>query len=145
MTPTNHAAAAGQLSPCPWWPKCVCSRNDAWRLTRVEPFVVSGDPSLCFGRLKALVARMPRTVVVTATDEYLHAVCRTRWFGYPDDIEFRLLPEEGVIHVRAASRLAPFWDFGVNRRRIERLRRQFQQSSPFDDPYGAGSSDAREG
>ena len=126
MTTTKHVdAASRQLSPCPWWPKCVCSRDDASRLARVEPFVVPGDVSVYFERLRTLLAGTPRTVVVTATDEYLHAVCRTR-IGFPDDIEFRLLPEERVIHVRSASRLAPFWDMGVNRRRIERLRQQLE-------------------
>ena len=90
-----------------------------------SPFVVPGDVSVYFERLRTLLAGTPRTVVVTATDEYLHAVCRTR-IGFPDDIEIRLLPEERVIHVRSASRLAPFWDLGVNRRRIERLRQQLE-------------------
>lgn len=126
MTRTRLAAVTSrQLSPCPWWPKCVCSRDDASRLTRVEPFAVSGDAAVYFGRLKALVLCMPRTEVVTETADYLHVVCRTR-FGYPDDMELRLFPAERVVHVRAASRLAPFWDFGVNRRRVERLRQQLE-------------------
>ena len=89
---------------------------------------MSGDPTAYFDRLKAEALRMPRTEVVTETDEYLHVVCRTS-FGYPDDIEFRLVSEEQVVHVRAASRLAPFWDFGVNRRRVERLRQQIESGS----------------
>lgn len=125
---TRHSQAdiaSRQLSPCPWWPKCVCSRDDASRLTRVEPFAVSGDAAVYFGRLKDLVLCMPRTEVVTETNDYFHVVRRTR-FGYPDDMEFRLFRAERVIHVRAASRLAPFWDFGVNRRRVERLRQQLE-------------------
>ncbi len=86
---------------------------------------MSGAATVYFGLLKALVLCMPRTEVVTETDSYLHVVRRTR-FGYPDDMEFRLFPEERVIHVRAASRLALFWDFGVNRRRVERLRQQLE-------------------
>ena len=82
---------------------------------------MSGDPANYFERLKALVFQMPRTQVVTETGQYLHVVCRTS-LGFRDDLEFRLSAEERVVHVRAASRLAPFWDFGVNRRRIEHLR-----------------------
>ncbi|MDX1632448.1 MAG: DUF1499 domain-containing protein, partial [Thermoanaerobaculia bacterium] len=35
-------------------------------------------------------------------------------------------PEESVLHVRSASRLG-YQDFGVNRRRVERLREELQQ------------------
>ena len=117
-------ALSKQLSPCPFFSTCVCSRDDASARHRVEPFVVSGDPAVVFDRLKALLSGLPRTVVLTATDDYLHAVCRTR-LGFADDIEFRLCPTSRVIHVRSASRLA-IYDFGVNRRRVEALRRRLQ-------------------
>ena len=58
---------------------------------------------------------MPHTEILTATDDYLHAVCRTR-LGLRDDLEFHFFPSEGVVHVRSASRI------GVNRRRVERVR-----------------------
>ena len=115
---------SGQLSPCPALPRCVCSRDDAATLHRVDPIAVSGDPAAAFTRLKGLVAGMPRTIVVAASDDYLHAVCRTR-LGFVDDLECRLRAEDRVIHVRSASRLG-LWDFGVNRRRVESLRRRFQ-------------------
>ena len=115
---------AERLKPCPSKPNCVCSREDAPARHRVEPFTVSGDPAEAFGRLKTLLESTPRTGIVTATDDYLHAVCRTR-LGFPDDVECLLSAEEGVIHVRSASRLG-YSDWGVNRRRIEVLRRRFQ-------------------
>ena len=117
-----------RLSPCPHFPyTCVSSLNDASSLHQVEPFTVSGDPVLAFARLKDLVAGTPRTVILTATDDYFHAACRTR-IGFVDDLECRLCSTGRVIHVRSASRsrLAFLWDFGVNRRRVERLRRQLQ-------------------
>ena len=67
---------------------------------------------------------MERTTVVDETDEYLHAVCRTR-LGFADDLECRLCPAEGVIHVRSHARLGVF-DHGVNRRRLEALRQRLQ-------------------
>jgi len=67
---------------------------------------------------------MPRTAVVAATDEYVHAVCRTR-IGFADDVECHLCQAEEVIHVRSASRLG-YYDFGVNRARVEFLRRRLQ-------------------
>ena len=115
---------AERLKPCPPKPNCVCSRLDASPRHRVEPFAVSGDPAQAFRRLKSLLEGLPRTSIVTATDDYLHAVCRTR-LGFPDDVECLFSPKEGVIHVRSASRVG-YSDWGVNRRRVEGLRRRFQ-------------------
>ncbi|MYC28385.1 MAG: DUF1499 domain-containing protein [Nitrospira sp. SB0662_bin_26] len=114
------------LSPCPWFPfGCVSSLNGAWSLYRVEPFAVSGDPHAAFTRLKDLVSKTARTVVLTATETYLHAECRTR-LGFIDDLECCLCPTGRVIHVRSASRFG-IWDWGVNRRRVQRLRRQLRR------------------
>ncbi len=114
-----------QLLPCPRLSlNCVCSRDDATGLHRVEPFTVSGDPLLAFARLKDLVAATARTVIITATEDYLHAACRTR-IGFIDDLECRLCLTDQVIHIRSESRIG-IYDFGVNRRRVERLRRQLR-------------------
>ena len=113
-----------QLAPCRKRPNCVCSRDDAPARHRVAPFTVSGDAAAAFSRLKTLLAGMPRTAIVTATDVYVHAVCRTRT-GFADDVECRLCRSDGVIHVRSASRIGHY-DFGVNRARIEVLRQQLQ-------------------
>jgi len=43
--------------------------------------------------------------------------------GFVDDVEFLLDEKAGVIHVRSASRLGRS-DFGVNRDRVETIRRQ---------------------
>ena len=66
-----------------------------------------------------------RARVVEVTDRYLHAEFTTPVFRFVDDVEFLLAAD--AIHVRSASRLG--WsDFGVNRRRVERLRRAFAAS-----------------
>jgi len=113
------------LAPCGSRPNCVCSRADAGDRHHVEPFAVSGDGAAAFSRLKNLVAGMPRTAIVAATDEYVHAVCRTR-LGFADDLECRFCRADSVVHVRSASRLG-YFDFGVNRTRVEALRWQFQR------------------
>jgi uncharacterized protein (DUF1499 family) len=86
---------------------------------------VSGDPLAAFARLKDLISKTARTVIITATDDYLHATCRSRT-GYIDDLECRLCPAGRVIHVRSAARKGVH-DLCVNRRRVERLRRQLQR------------------
>ncbi len=87
---------------------------------------MAGDPVADFARLKSLLEEMERAKIVTATDDYLHAVCRTR-LGWADDVECQLSPAEGVIHVRSASRaFYAAYDSGVNRRRVEALRQRFE-------------------
>ena len=115
---------AERLKPCPFWSNCVSSRADARPRHRIEPFAISGDPAAAFARLKALLEETPRTEIVAVTDDYLHAVCRTRR-GFADDVECQLSPEEGVIHVRSASRFG-IGDMGVNRERVEALRQGLQ-------------------
>lgn len=115
----------GRLSPCSFFPTGVSSRDDARARHRVEPFDAAEDPHAAFARLKQLVASAPRTVIVAAADDYLHARCRTR-LGFVDDLELLLCPAEGVIHVRSASYISLFTDFGANRRRVEWLRHRFQ-------------------
>ena len=117
---------AERLKPCPPKPNCVCSRHDASPRHRVAPFAISGDPAEAFSRLKSLLEGTPRTSIVSATDDYLHAVCRT-WLGFADDVECLLSRDDGVIHIRSASRLG-HGDLGVNRRRVEDFRRRFQGS-----------------
>ena len=112
------------LAPCGSRPNCVCSRAGVDARHRVEPFALSGNGVTAFSRLKNLLAGIPRTALVTATANYLHAVCRTR-IGFADDVECHLCQAEGVIHVRSASRLG-YYDFGVNRARVELLRRKLQ-------------------
>lgn len=117
-----------ELAPCPLRPICVCSRADALPWHRVEPLALSGDPAAAFARLKDVVAGMERTEIVAATDDYLHAACRTR-LGFVDDLECRLSPAEGVIHVRSASRaFYAAYDSGVNRGRVERIRRALREA-----------------
>ena len=62
-----------------------------------------------------------RATLAEAREDYLRAHCRSR-LGFIDDLECWLFEDEGVIHVRSASRVG-YYDFGVNRRRVEALRR----------------------
>ena len=71
--------------------------------------------------LAAVLRRMPELQLVEQRPDYLYAQASTRWLRFVDDIEFWLNPADGVIEVRSASRLGRE-DFGVNRKRLERIR-----------------------
>lgn len=115
-----------EIDPCPNRPNCVCSRRDALPRNRVAPIRVRGNPGAFFGRLKRVLANHPRIEIIAETDDYVHAACRTL-MGFVDDFEARLSASEGVVHVRSASRVG-YYDFGVNRARVERLRRALKDA-----------------
>jgi uncharacterized protein (DUF1499 family) len=47
-------------------------------------------------------------------------------FRFVDDLTLHLTPSNGIIHLRSASRTG-YSDLGVNRRRVENLRKKLQQ------------------
>lgn len=95
------------------------------------PFV-NEDRATTLARVLAVVAAEPRTRVVEQTDNYVHAVCRSALFGFRDDLEFYLDESANVVHVRSGSRLG-YSDFGVNEKRVNRLRDAWRQAAA-DDP-----------
>ena len=121
--PATLGPSSGRLRPCSNSPNCVSSQADNLRQT-VAPLEFSDDPVAAFNRLEQIVAATPRTRIVTRTADYLHAECQTRLLRFVDDLEFLLDAEARVIHVRSASRVGRS-DLGVNRRRVEAIRRQF--------------------
>ena len=111
----------GRLAPCPSSPNCVSSRSDDAR-HRVEPLSLAGNVDAGWLALKQQVAALPRTRIVEQSPLYVRAECRSALFGFVDDLELLLDREAARIQVRSASRTG-YGDMGVNRRRIEELRR----------------------
>ena len=108
------------LKPCPDSPNCVSSEaRDSGQ--RVSPFRLKSSSPAAWQAVRDLVSAMPRTVVVTATDTYLHAESQSRFWKFVDDLEQSFNPADGWIQVRSASRVG-YSDLGVNRRRVEALR-----------------------
>lgn len=90
----------------------------------IAPLRFQGDPAAAFARLQTLLRKTDNVTIVSATPAYLHAEFRTRTLHFVDDVEFLLDAQDGVIHMRSASRLGGR-DFGVNRARLERIRAAF--------------------
>jgi uncharacterized protein (DUF1499 family) len=123
----NLGVAGGKLRPCPDTPNCVCSMDPA-AVHHVEPLVFIGDPDDALSRVKAVLADQARTRLVAEEADYLHAVCTSLLFRFVDDVEFYVDRLGKKIHVRSASRVGKY-DFGVNRRRVEAIRRAFDGHS----------------
>ena len=121
--PTNLGVRDGRLAPCPDTPNCVCTQATD-EAHRAEPLSYDGTAEEAMARLKAALATLPRTQIVTETPDYLHAECTSLVFRFVDDVEFLIDRERKVIHFRSASRVGRS-DLGVNRRRMEALRQAF--------------------
>jgi len=88
------------------------------------PHPLHGNPGLGTERLLGILRAWPRTRIVAEEPAYLHAECRSLLFGFVDDVEFAFAAEARLIHFRSAARLGSY-DYGVNRRRMEAIRRKF--------------------
>lgn len=83
-----------------------------------------GDASASVQALVAALSSLPGVSVVEQRHDYVHAEARTPWLKFVDDMEFWVNPERQVIEVRSASRMGRK-DFGVNRQRVEALRKAY--------------------
>ncbi|MFN6560576.1 MAG: DUF1499 domain-containing protein [Nostoc sp. ChiSLP01] len=110
----------GYLSSCPASNNCVVSQN-ADSKHAIDPIAYHIDRNAAKEILLKVLTVVPRTEVIEQTDNYIHALSKSRIFKFTDDVEFYFPPNESVIHVRSASRVGEF-DLGVNRRRIEQIR-----------------------
>lgn len=122
---THMREAVSNNMLCPDSPNCVSSRaTDSDHF--IEPFKFSDNPSVALSRLKQALLNEKRVTIVKEQDDYLHAEVRSLIFRFVDDVEFRLYPDQKLIHLRSASRVG-YSDFGVNRQRINRIRQNFKQ------------------
>lgn len=129
--PDDLGVREGRLKPPSITPNSVSSQarlhpqHPMREQAMIEPLPLRGDPQAGFARLAEAVAATPGAAIVRHEPGYLQVTYTTRWLKFVDDAEFLLAPDEGVIHVRSASRLGRS-DLGVNRQRIEALRQRLQ-------------------
>ena len=127
LSATPATAGPGRLSPCPNSPNCVNSQStDPARF--IEPLCYTGDLADARQKLIDLLKDSKRTRLIRVETDYIHVEFRSLIFNFVDDVEFYFSSEDRIIHVRSASRTG-YYDFGVNRRRVERLRARFENSA----------------
>lgn len=110
----------GHLAPCPASPNCVISQ-DGDPKHAIDPITYHVDRDRAKEALLKVLNVVPRTEVIENTNNYIHALSKSRIFKFVDDVEFYFPEDEKVIHMRSASRVGES-DLGVNRRRMEQIR-----------------------
>jgi uncharacterized protein (DUF1499 family) len=113
--PDNLGVRDGKLAPCKRSPNCVSSQANP---SDEEHYIAPIHGTM--EAVRRTVQAMPRTTIVSQRENYLYAEFRTKLLRYVDDVE--LFFDGRVVQVRSCSRLGRR-DFGVNRRRVEELRR----------------------
>lgn len=114
------------LPDCPDRPNCVSSLSSD-PAHAIEPLAYTGTARDAMRRLKQALRAEKRVTIVTEQDTYLHIEARSLVFRFVDDVEFLIDPAHNLIQVRSAARTG-YSDLGVNRRRVERIRRAFIQA-----------------
>ncbi|GAX41431.1 hypothetical protein NIES4075_24010 [Tolypothrix sp. NIES-4075] len=118
--PNNLGVKSGKLAPCPNSPNCVSSQSSDVGHS-IAPLSYSSSPEEAIANLKSVIQSLPRTKIITESNDYLYAEFKSALMGFVDDVEFYLDRKANVIQVRSASRLGQS-DLGVNRKRIETIR-----------------------
>ena len=124
---TNPTVETGttkdRLSPCPKSPNCVSSLSkDASHY--VAPLTYTATLEEAREKLISIINSMKRSEIVTAEMNYIHATFTSALFRFVDDVEFSFDDQKKVIDVKSASRTG-YSDLGVNRKRVEEIRRRF--------------------
>lgn len=121
----SHRELDGSDMNCPDSPNCVSSlASDSEHF--ITPLTFKDQPEVAMQRLKAALLSEKRVTLVKEQTHYLHGEVRSLIFRFVDDVEFTLVTEKRVFQIRSSSRVG-YSDFGVNRRRIERIRQLFQK------------------
>ena len=90
----------------------------------IAPLTYTGTRERAMEALVKIIEATPRTRIVSRSQDYIYAEYQSALMGFVDDVEFWFEPGAKTIQVRSASRLG-YSDFGVNRARVEDIRRRF--------------------
>jgi apolipoprotein D and lipocalin family protein len=121
------STGAGKLAPCPKSPNCVSSLAED-KKHFIAPIPYRGDNAATRQKLLEILNSFKGARVVSIEKNYIHAEFVSSLFRFVDDVEFYLNDAVKVIHVKSASRTG-YYDFGVNRRRVELIRKKFEEGA----------------
>ena len=112
---------------CPNSPNCVSSETvKKDKQHYIAPFKLISDADKTWDALKNCLIKQAQILIIEENRYELKAQVKSRLFRFIDDLNFVLDEEKKLIEVYSASRLG-YSDLGVNRRRLETLRKQLQQ------------------
>lgn len=122
--PKQFTRSADAFTPCASAPHCVSSQADKNSSKYVPPLAFKDTtPAHARQTLLDVLGSSEGATVERAEDRFIHATFRST-LGFVDDVTFIVQPQADIIDVKSSSRLG-YYDFGVNRKRVEKLRARF--------------------
>ncbi|WP_323754265.1 DUF1499 domain-containing protein [Marinobacter sp.] len=111
------------LDECPPFWNCV-STSSTTNYHGIEPIQLTEPLSeSAWAAIKAETLELPGASLNEARYGYVNITCYSDGLGFPDYLEVLIDAGKQQLNVRSQSRLG-FYDMGVNRLRVERLRSQ---------------------
>ena len=109
------------LAPCPDKPNCVCSEDKEDIQHFIAPLTISSKKLPRAMEYIKISIQSLGGQIQTENNAYLAATFSSSFFGFIDDVEFRIDAENELVHIRSAARLGHS-DFGVNKKRVNDLK-----------------------
>ena len=111
------------LTPCERPGNCVSSEPGTGG-TVVLPMIYRGGVEAAQAALERVLLAVPRARITERRPGFIAAEFSSRVFGFVDKAEFAFDDANKKVDFRSGATLGAY-DFGVNRRRIESIRRAF--------------------
>lgn len=117
----------GSLSRCPEKPNCVCSEYTDDKSHYIEPVSdVQSAARQTMEKAASTIQEMNGKIQQTK-EHYIAATFTSSLFGFVDDLEIRFDTDQGIMHIRSASRVG-YGDGGVNRKRVEEFTQLYRKN-----------------
>ena len=118
-----------QFLDCPDSPNCVSSLEDPQDQQHyILPYKLGMSDDKAFTKIiEYLESHKNVKIINTENGIYIHAVFTSKLMRFKDDVEFRIHKDgnnSSIVDIRSASRVG-YSDLGVNRKRMEELRKYF--------------------
>lgn len=123
--PTNLGINNNSLLQCPLKDNCVSSYSKQAQY-KIEALPYFSSVSESIQKIRSTLLSISGVTLITEDSNYLYVECQSRLLGFVDDLEIYCDDNKQQCMVRSASRLGRT-DFGVNRKRVEKIRQLLQQ------------------
>jgi uncharacterized protein (DUF1499 family) len=113
------------VAVCSSRPGCVSSVGTD-KARRMPPFRFTGPVGAAQERLLSIIQQIPRSKILKGEPGYLAAIFSSKVFGFVDEAEFAFGENNWGINFFSGAR-SGYYDFGVNRSRIVKIRESFME------------------
>ncbi|HEY9200096.1 MAG TPA: DUF1499 domain-containing protein [Gammaproteobacteria bacterium] len=117
-----------QLSPCPESPNCINSEYAKDHEHYIAAISYHNRSVEDINQLLQQTIAISGGRITELNEFYIASIYTSRLFRFVDDVEFRIDPQQQLIHIRSASRQGHS-DLGANRKRAQSIKQIFTQLS----------------